>query len=335
MLQSTPDKTNMEERHMDRRYVAVFIMMIVLLMSGCQEKSFRAPQTELPYLIISHVKEPTFTFIDMAKRKVLFSEDSRYPITDMVKIDEGQFVATSRGEASLLLFDVNRGKIEPFLKLNEGLNALGYHPEKKQLYVTDVNNDKVHIIDAEKRKKVASFKVGAFPSEVEIVDQTVFVLNSDSHEVTVIKDGKKTGSFPVLERPSGMYFDGKLLWVGGHGPYGQLNNRVISYDPKTFEQVEEIELGLMPVAFYGERHSPYFYVLCHGNHALYKVDKNQLSVTAQVEVGQNPNFVTGNERALFVTNFDGHSLSIIDKQSFTKLDELSVPSGPYVAVVEE
>lgn len=68
---------------------------------------------------------------------------------------------------------------------------------------------------------------------------------------------------------------------------------------------------------------------------LYKIDKATYDVVDKIKVGQNPNFVTGNADYLFVSNFDDHSLSIIDKRTFSLVSELSVPSGPYAIVVQE
>lgn len=318
---------------------SIFIVLIGLIMSlsGCDEQNFNTSKTDDPFLIISHVKESTLTFVDINKKKVIFSEESRSPLSDMVNIGGGKVIATSQSEDFLMLFDMNERTSRPFLKLNQGLTAIHYEPTLHLLFVADIMKDKIHIIDVDKEEVIKSIKVGSFPTDLQVANGTLFVLNGDSNDVTVIdmKQQKVVAAFPVLERPAGMYVDDDHLWIGGHGSFGNLNKSVFVYSLKTGKLVEEIDVGLMPVAFFWDDYSPFLYVVCHGDHAVYKVHKETKEIIDSVEVGQNPNYISGNEEGLFVTNLDSDTVSFIDRDSFELVEELRVPAGPYAIVLEE
>ncbi|WP_332694379.1 YncE family protein [Halalkalibacter lacteus] len=320
-----------------KRSILVLLLCLIMIISGCNVQHFEIPKANIPILMVSHVKEQKLTFIDVAHNNVLLSEDSHFPVTEMVNIGNGNIIATSQSETSLMLYDIKEGTISPFLKLNQGLTAMQYDYTSRSLFVTDIMNDQVHRIDIDKKEVVQSIEVGSYPTDLEFGNEKLFALSGDNNDVTVMDLELKTTlqTFPVLERPSGMYYDGEKLWVGGHGSFGDLNKSIFAYNPETGKLINEIQIGLMPIAFFGDLSSPYFYVLCHGDHALYKVDKEANKVVAAIEVGQNPNFVTGNDETLFVTNLDNNSISIIDRVSFELIDELTVSAGPYAIVMEE
>ncbi|MFC0558887.1 hypothetical protein [Halalkalibacter alkalisediminis] len=321
-----------------KRCSFVILVCFTFMISGCNNtQSFNVPKTDQPMAIVAHVKKQEITFLDVVQNQVLGSEDSHFLITEMVSIENGTIVATSQSEDSLLLYNIEKRSVSPFLKLNQGLTAIQYDQTSRNLFVTDIVNDQVHQIDMKREELVQSIEVDSYPTDLEFGFDELFVLSGERNHVTVtdLKLQTTLQTFPVLERPSGMYYDGENLWIGGHGSFGELNKRILAYDPNTGREVNEIEVGLMPIDFFGDRNSPYFYVLCHGDHGLYKVNKETNEVEDVIEVGQNPNFVTGNEDRLFVTNLDGNSLSIIDRHSFELIEEVPVATGPYAIILLE
>ncbi|WP_026674018.1 YncE family protein [Alkalihalobacterium bogoriense] len=322
---------------MKRCCLQAFLLGIILFLVGCHTTNFETPDTNEPLIMVAHVKEETMTFLDSEQGEVLLAENSHFPITEMLDIGDEKVVATSQSESSLLLYDIGKGKVTPFLKMNKGLTALEYDFSSKSLYVTDISNNLVHLIDMNHEKLVQSMEVGTFPTDLEFGNEKLFVLSAEENVVTVTDLKLETvfQTIPVLERPSGMYFDGEIIWVGGHGPFGQLNKKIYGYDPKTGNVVGEIEVGLMPIDFFGVKDAPYFYVLCHGNHHVYKVEKKKKEVRASLEVGLNPNFITGNSELLYVSNLDGDSISIINKEAFERIEDVPVSAGPYAILLLE
>lgn len=152
---------------------------------------------------------------------------------------------------------------------------------------------------------------------------------------SLILKRKKIRTISVLERPSGIHFDGHSIWVGGHGKPGTLNKSIFAYDPKTGKKQREIKLGVMPVAFFSEKNSSTLYVLCHGDHTLYKVNTEKNKLLSSVETGQNPNYITADSSSIYVSNLDDNSVSVIDKHTFMLKNRLNIPAGPYAIMLEE
>lgn len=309
---------------------------IILILCGCNTERFPTPDLSSPVLMVSHVNQEKMSFVDTEQTKVI-TENSHYPLTEMVSIGNGQIVATSQQEGSLLLYDLEKGTVAEFLEINEGLTGLTYNAVTNTIFVTDSINNKVHLVDMNTKELNQTIEVNSFPTDVKIGNDEVYILSGETHEVTVTDLGLRNTlrSFPVLERPAGMYLDGNILWVGGHGPIGELNKRIFGYDILTGMVVDEVEVGQMPIDFFGDQYEPYFYVLCHGDNQLYKVDKETGVVEAALSVGQNPNFITGNESELYVTNLDGDSLSIINRESFELKQEIAITTSPYSIVLLE
>ncbi|WP_218017019.1 YncE family protein [Halalkalibacter krulwichiae] len=310
--------------------------MSFILLISCQKQAFDASKLQEPYLMVSHLKSSALTFIDLDKNEIMFSKDIRYQLTDLVSIKNGKVVATSRSEKHIFLIDLNIGTIEPIVKVNSGLTGIHYDYLSNLLFVADSTDNQIHIIDLHQNAIVNSVATGKFPTSFESLDQDIYVLNGESNDITVIGGDtyEEIQTFSVIERPAGMIIDNDILWVGGHGPYGKLNREIIGYDPHTGQQLKKIEVGLMPVAFWTVPSSRYLYVLCHGDHALYKVDKKTNEVTDVVAVGENPNFIWGNQGQIFVSSLDGNKVSIIDKERFQLITEVDVPAGPY-SIIEE
>lgn len=320
-----------------KHILSVLLAVCLLIVGGCSEQHFTEPLSDKPLTILSHAKEPTLTFLD-ENWQVTDTASSRAVLTDMIRIGDRQLIATSQGETSLFLFDLAEGKSRPLLELNEGLTALAFSAEKEQLYVSDVINDQVHIIDYNRNEHLGSIDVGAPPTDIHLAsDGNLYVLSERSHTVTVIDSAtaEVLMTFSVMERPVGLLEDGGQLWIGGHGPFGELNNRIIAYDKETGQQLQEITVGLMPVAFFKQPDTSYLYVLCHGDHSLYKIDTTQNEVVDRLEVGHNPNGLAGNGATIVVTSLDSDTVSVIDLATFSLIHEEPVAPGPYTIVLEE
>ncbi|GAE32596.1 YncE family protein [Halalkalibacter hemicellulosilyticus] len=315
---------------------AIGVAFFLIVLSSCDEQRLETPR-EAPYLMAAHVKEEALVFIDTDRYEVLLKDKSPVAITEMVSIGDGQVLVTSKEEESVMIIHFKEGTISPFVHLNEGLTTLLYDEEQRHGYVADTVNHAVHLIDVSQQERMASMEIGIHPVDFALTNDELFVLSGDEHEVIVVDRDlqEELRAFSVVERPAGLFHDGEQLWIGGHGPFGELNRHIYSYDPNSGELLDEIEVGLMPVAFYGDDTSPYFYVLCHGEHAIFQIDSRTNDVVDKLEVGQNPNQVIGNKEYLYVSNLDSDTISIIARDTFEVITELAVAAGPYAMVLEE
>ncbi|MDM5299573.1 YncE family protein [Bacillus pumilus] len=322
-----------------RKYFMICLSALLLFLTGCGGKQpFTPPSSSQSIAVISQLKKASFSIADLQKNKIVSSVDLKHPLTDLVQINNNSIIATSKEGQSLIEINLTKGTTTDYLDLNKGLTSMAYDSSSHTLFVADSLKNVIYFIDTQLKKVKATVKTGKLPSSMTLSSSgTLFVLNAKSHTVSVIDIAKEKNirTIPVLERPSGIHFDGHSIWVGGHGKPGTLNKSIYAYDPKTGKQQHEIKLGVMPVAFFSEKGSSILYVLCHGDHTLYKVDTKSNKQLASVETGQNPNYITASSSSIYVSNLDDNSVTVIDKTTFMTKNRLNVPSGPYAIVLEE
>lgn len=312
--------------------LAAFLFLI-----GCQAETLEVPEEDGSYALISHFQEPILTFVDMKDARTAAESTLPFPLTAMEKGPENEWIVANKYETDLLHINLDSGEIRTLFEGSKGMEDLVYHEENDVIYIADSMNNEVHLIDAQTGEHRTSIAVGSQPLELAVDDADVlFVLNGGSNEVTVIDTERETvmSVFPTVERPAGLHFDGKHLWIGGHGPGGDLNHHIYAYDPETGEEVAAIEVGHMPVALYADEHSPYLHVVCHGDHTLYQVDIKKKEVIASAPTGQNPHDVSGDANTLFVTSLDSDQVHFIDRDTFEVDTVLDTAPAPYLSVTD-
>lgn len=317
----------------------ICLVSILFLLTGCgKEQQFTPPGSSQSIAVISQLKKSSFSIVDLQKKKIVSSVDLQYPLTDLIQINKDSIIATSKEGQSLIEINLKKGTATNYMDVNSGLTSLTYDSVSHTLFVADSEKNVVYFIDTQRKKIKATVKTGKLPSSMTLSSSgTLFVLNAESHTVSAIdiKKEKNIRTISVLERPSGIHFDGHSIWIGGHGKPGTLNKSIFAYDPKTGKQQREIKLGTMPVAFFSEKNSSTLYVLCHGDHTLYKVDTEANKQLASIETGQNPYYIAADTSSIYVSNLDDNSISVIDKNTFMMKNRLNVPFGPYAIILEE
>ncbi|KYG26564.1 YncE family protein [Alkalihalobacillus trypoxylicola] len=321
-----------------RNIMLILSFIFILFLSSCSQQEFEAPLLDEPYLLVSHVKEPAFSYINLNTHEKIGSFKQPYPLTNLISLAPHELLATSQQHNAILHYDLLAGTIEPVLTINKGLTDLVYNEIKNQLYVTDIQNNVIHIINALNYSVEETIEVGQSPTELSLDqdNQLLYVLNLNSHSLVIIdlENMSIKHEFDVIDRPSGLFIKNNLVWVGGHGPYGDLNRHIYGYDIATGELIEKIEVGLMPIAMYGDEQEDFIYILCHGDHILTKIDTTTNTLINTVSVGQNPNYLTSNNRSIYVTNLDSNTVSIIDKNTFT-VETITVQEGPLGMILED
>lgn len=321
------------------KYFLICLSALLFFLSGCgKEQQFTPPSSSQSFAVISQLKKASFSIVDLQKQKIVSSVDLKHPLTDLIQINKDVIIASSKEGQSLIEINLKKGTATDYMNVKKGLTSLTYDAASRTLLAADSEKNAVYFIDTQRKKIKATVKTGKLPSSMTLSSAgTLFVLNAESHTVSVIdiEKEKNIRTISVLERPSGIHFDGHSIWIGGHGKPGTLNKSIFAYDPKTGKKQQEIKLGVMPVAFFSEKNASTLYVLCHGDHTLYKVDTKRNQQLSSVETGQNPNYITADSSSIYVSNLDDNSVSVIDKHTFMLKNRLNIPSGPYAIVLEE
>ncbi|MDQ0205663.1 YncE family protein [Alkalicoccobacillus murimartini] len=322
---------------MKRIWVLSMVVASFVFLNGCKEEGITVPESEDPMLLVSHAKEATLSFVDSKTDEDLGSTTIPFTFTDMTYISDKTIVGMNPSEDRILEIDLDQQVTRPFLEVGSGITGLTYDSYTDTLFLKDTFDHAVRVVDGSSKEEGATIQLDSSPSELEVNKEgLLFVLTSDRNEVSVVDIMKEEviRTFPVNDTPAGMYFDGALLWVGGHGSNGQLNQSVYAYDPQTGENVMTVDVGLMPIAMISSENSEKLFVLCHGDHSLYKVNTETQEVESKVDVGQNPNDLQLSEDKLFVANLDSDSISIVSKLDLSLIKTVPVASGPYLLLSE-
>ncbi|GHI00808.1 YncE family protein [Neobacillus kokaensis] len=314
------------------------ILLILFLLSGCQTKEISVPPSMKDTLIVSNLKKQEITFVDLQTGKLTASA-LNFRITSMEKIKPNTIILAGENEDSLYRLQLKEGTLTKSVQTGKGVNEMVYLTKDHLLLFTNGLKNTVGFYDVKKEKVIAEVKIGKFPVSMALNDKKnlLYVVNVKGASLSVIdiSTKKELTHFPIIERPKGIFFDGKYVWVGGHGPYGSLNEYIYVYDPKTGKEVDRVKVGVMPVDFYGDVSSRYVYAICHGSSSVYKIDNKNRSVSKQLKVGANPYDITGDKYRIYVTSLDGDSLAIIDRTAFTKSKQIRLKNGPHMMILGE
>ena len=314
-----------------------FIILGWLMISGCQDQSIQVPDTSDDLLLVSHAKESSLSFVNPHTDEDLDSTSIPFSITDMVFISDHIMVGLNPNEEQLINIDLDQQKAYPFMELGSGMSRLAFDDESGKLFVADTKDQQIRVIDVEAQEELSSIKIGAAPSELTISeDGALYVVLSESDEMLVIdiETSEIDQTFSINDIPAGMYLHKELVWTGGHGSSTELNRMVYAYDAISGEKAKEIEVGLMPIAIMSGEKDGILFVLCHGDHTLYKINTETGEVENRVEVGQNPNDLYATEDKLFVTNLDSDTISILGQSDLNLIKTIPVAPGPYVLLPE-
>ncbi|WP_113927022.1 YncE family protein [Bacillus sp. P14.5] len=318
---------------MNKLRFSVFIGML-LIVSGCQSESLAVPENAKEAVMVSHLKDNKITFVDKQKQQIIDSVELSSAVGDMVRVDDVRIAFTSK-DGSLSVLNTENGELEQWEDIGEGVNELLYSERTHQLFLSDSGKNQVRVFDLKKKEMISEIAVGKFPLSMALDEEKghLYVVNQKSSSISAIEvdtlQVKEEMLVPYL--PEGILVKDSKLYIGGHGPvHGELNRYVYVIDPENGEQVQRIEVGLMPVQFFSPPSGKEVYVVCHGSHELYKISGES---TEKISAGANPYDVTGNEETLYVSSIDSDSLFIIDLETFKVKKEIEISGGPF-AIIE-
>lgn len=317
------------------RFMPIAAIMMAFL-SACQSEQIDIPQKSGSYYIVSHVKEPTLAFINKENLEVEKITALSTIWEQLIAINDTEFVFLSNESRMLSTFSLETGKVSPIVELDEPLSDVMYDAKTDSLMIAYATINKVEWRTLQ-GERLEDMQLACPATELEIEGSTLFALCAEDNVIVTVDreslDMKE--SFSVLDRASGMYVEDNNLWIGGHGPTGQLNHQIDRYDVQTGEKVGTVDIGLMPIAIDGDGQNGIIYAIAHGNDHLYKINGGSDEVVATSDVGHNPNYIQVDEEVIVVSNFDSHSLTFLSSETLEKQSDIEVGAGPYAVVSGE
>lgn len=312
----------------------VLLTVIIVIVSGCHHAPLAFPPLEEGQVLVTHVKEPKLSVIDLEEKALIHEEKIEFNIQSLTRLNADELVVAGKLESEVLTIHLKNGKVDSLISSVPSITDLYYDDRHPLLFLTDAKHNEVLFFNLEQEKLVEKVAVGRYPNAMVADASFLYVLNGDDGAVSVIDlatyDVVRT--FPVVEHPTDLIVTEEYVWVGGHGSYGELNEDVYIYT-KTGELVERVKAGSMPIALYTDFESEDMFVLSHGSNEMHVIDKETFQVKEKVKTADNPYYLTGDEQYIYVTTLDGDRLHVIDRKTYTIRDEYSLPSGPYGIVL--
>ena len=314
---------------MKRTIGAMGALALALLLGACSgEVSYDWPENE-NQLFVSHIKEPLLTVIgDGQVQKEL---ELPFIAADMVMAD-GKLVLASKEEDELYALDLETQKLAPLGKAGKGITKLVYAGGK--LYAAYADSDRIAQITLKPFAIANTAETGGHPHSMAMDGSTLYVTNVYGHTVQAIDTLTMNveESFDIIARPNGVALAGDGIFVGGHGPYGTLNDSIYRYSFEEGKTVQQAETGLMPIEIIADGDS--LFVLNHGSHDVVKMDAGTLEQQGRVSVGDNPYYGVASDGKLYVSSMDADVITEIDIESFTMIQEIPTAAGPHAMVLE-
>lgn len=321
---------------MRKGVLVLLILTVAIGIFGCSNNQQLAlPLLDENNVLVTHMKEPTLSVIDLQRNQVIHQETFEFIVHAIAQTDSDRLAVANKFGSNIVVLDLHSKKKRDLNVEVYSVSDLLYDDERRLLFATEAEKNRVAVIDMEQGKIKQTIQVGHYPQKMTLVDQLLYVLNGESATVDVIDMNRfeVVQSFSVLEHPTDLVVVGDAVWVGGHGPYGQLNEHVYIYERSSGQLIDKVRAGLMPVAFYYDDESRCLYALSHGSNEMHWIDVETYTVEGMMITSDNPYYVTGDDRYIYVTTLDGNEMIVFDRQRRDIVEKYSLQSGPFGIVL--
>ncbi len=315
------------------------MILYLLLIVGCQSEgeTLDIPASDHNLLLVSHLKEPLLTVIDLEESTVIKELDIPFIVSDMTKVNESEIILSSQQSEYLFSLNITNHKLKPLYEVGKGINELLYIEETEMIYATNAMEDELLKINLDSDSSVKRVSTDEHPASMtyDYNKNELYVANVYDHSIQSFTGDtlELIESFTILERPNGLlYFDEHLI-AGGHGSTGELNRNSFIFSLKDQETIQQIETGLMPIDFIKNKDK--LYSISHGSHEVFEIDPDTLEVTKMLDIGYNPYYSFVYDDYLLISALDGHTITFIDMNLFEITQEIDVAPGPHAIVLLE
>lgn len=332
---------------MPYRQLYSLIIILGLISLSCEQKTesisgFSAPENDS--VLISHIKEPLLTLIDLETNDIQMEIELPFIVSDMVYLEHlDTIVIASQDQTDLMYLNKESSSFESLISLEQGINQLFYIPETMELYASNsLHNELYRILycdDGTTEIQIDQVKTGNHPSAIAyspLLDR-LYLSNVYDHQIEVFDrfSLKKLEQFYVIDRPNGLKIVDDLLFVGGHGTAGELNRSVHAVSLSESRPVEVIETGLMPVFFEHDQDNQRVLTINHGSHKVSLIDLDSMNVINEQKVSFNPYFSIQYQDEYMITTLDGHELVRLDKETLDIKQTVPLQPGPHSMIILE
>jgi YVTN family beta-propeller protein len=203
-----------------------------------------------------------------------------------------------------------------------------------KLYIINTISNDVTVISTATKRILKTIAVGEKPSSIE-ADTTrreVYVTNEESNNVSIINTDSDSviSTVTVDNRPTGLAIGKEKIYVFNEGTSTM---SIVSPSSRTVEETVSL---LKPPKRGLKAFSERLFVANTSTDTLTFLNSQNV-ISRTLEAGAGPLWLAGDEQRdrLYVTNYDGRTVTLFDPVRERRVKELTVGKSPYVAILLE
>ncbi|WP_177174431.1 YncE family protein [Salipaludibacillus aurantiacus] len=317
------------------------LVIFLIMNSGCTGEGHKLnlPDTKDNLLLVSHLKNPLLTVIDLNEQEIIRELELPFIVSDMVKINENEIIISSQQTDSLYSLRLDDHILEPFVETGKGINELIFIEKTGTVYAANSLKNELVKVSIQDDIIVNKKNTEEHPSSLTYNPDRdeIYLANVYDHSIQRF-DGDSLeliDTLTIVDRPNGLLYYDQHLIAGGHGATEELNRDVFIFSLSEKETVHQLTTGLMPIDFVKTDDSERLYAISHGSHEVYEIDPETFSVLRKIEVGFNPYSSLYHSGTLFISTLDGHTVTLIETEDFQIYKEIAVAPGPHTMILLE
>ncbi|MGN1401096.1 MAG: YncE family protein [Bacillus sp. (in: firmicutes)] len=318
-----------------RKIGASILFVLLLAVTGCGESDFTPVPSELSFVASINIKEGSITFLDADTFEKFADWKIGEPVSGALLLsDQDRLAVYGKKMDKVRIYSLSSGEQVDEWNTGEGIVHASLVKDGTVAFVNQ-RQDSLFLYSEEGIKQ-SQHKVGKHPISVYGHSNQLFVINLHDDTITVLDNEtmKEVMNIPVNPSPTGiLYIDGKeQIWVGGHGEGSTVEKDIHVYSSVTGELMQEIRASSMPVDF--ERIGDFIFILSHGEGMLYRWDMKTQTM-ASLSVGGNPFEMEIVNDKIVLATYDSDDIHLVDPDKLLIVQTLSVGNGPFQIIVRE
>jgi len=311
----------------------MLMIVIPLLLTGCQIKTYEKIDFRTSKIIVVNLMDRSLSFFDEKTRKEVAKWEMPYTFTGATLLPDNKTILLyGKHLKNIYLYDVTTGKEVDRWKLGEGIVNVQISNDLTKVYLADQEHDTIQVRTLD-GKKIKVVPVGKGPLTILESEKKkeLYVMNFQDPLISIIDSTNFKSKHAIKAKPAaaGAVLIEPLgeLWTGGHGPGHMAENSVTVYSLDSGDIKQEIEAPIMPIDL--ERLDKYVYVISQGSNQLRKIDMNTKKVITTLEIGANPFEISVINNLIYCASYDSSEIIVVDPINMKIIDKMMAGKGPF------
>ena len=287
-------------------------------------------------IVTINIKDMTISFVDGERHKLMEQWEMEKPYSGgLILPDKDTLLLYGKQVETVDLYSLSKGEYVTSWKTGKGIaNGKILQNEKEVVFVDQARNlARFFTIDGEETKAIST---NQNPFTILEGEDKLYVINLNDEELTIIDKEKKVGldSMNIHSYAAGALLreSKNELWIGGHGSGTQAEPDIHIYNLEDGSLINTIHAPLMPVNFIEKEGM--IYVISHGSNTLYKIPENGEQMKS-VQIGANPFEISFFQEELIVAGYDSNDIYFVDPNNLQIKHQVKVGKGPFQLIVRE